>query len=107
MKRKFVFTDRNGIQQTDIEIFTDEPEYYLQLSVMKTNFYLRHRSLEKAWVKDELNKTDFIYMPDARVDGELIAGTEKHQDLVEYRSALHQYDCLASERPVRPEWFNS
>jgi hypothetical protein len=46
-----------------------------------------------------------MLVADATHGGEPLAGSQKLQDIMDYRAALRDYNLTTDDRPERPEWF--
>ena len=68
-------------------------------------FLEAHTPYERAWRNRELDKTDWMLVADATYGGEPLAGSQKQQDIMDYRTALRDYNLTTDDRPERPEWF--
>ncbi|CAH9011761.1 conserved hypothetical protein [Vibrio phage 168E36-1] len=100
-KRKFTFTvGGNPKVLTD-----DDVDQYSHMIPVYENWLEAEKEYERDWRNYELSNTDWMLVPDATYGGLPLAGSQTLQDIVEYRTALRDYNLTTEDRPTRPDWF--
>ena len=101
-KLRFKYSDMNGDTQTDVSLYPDQTK----ILEVEANFYKGVAFVEREWRNAEFLATDYMLLPRARAQGVFLEGTDKLQDINDYRDALHSYDVEGKgDRPTRPTWF--
>lgn len=88
------------------DIATLEPPLKEERQLAYESFLLHETPYERDWRNYELTNTDWMLVPDATYAGELLAGSQKLTDIMDYRTRLREYNLTTDDRPSRPEWFN-
>lgn len=100
---KRVFTYTVGQDPT---VFTVEDlELHPHMDQMYANWLEREKEYERDWRNHELTSSDWMLMPDATYAGEPLAGSQKIQDIIDYRKLLREYNLTTDLRPEKPEWY--
>ncbi|MCG7587081.1 hypothetical protein [Photobacterium sp. OFAV2-7] len=68
-------------------------------------FYNSIESEEREWRNNELLATDWCFSPDATIEKELLAGSSRLEQILEYRQQVKAYNMRDEPRPVRPDWL--
>lgn len=105
-KRTFGYTDKNGDKQTDIDIYVEDTEYYEKLVKAKNTFYETEKIREREWRNSALTECDWMLLPDATFNGELVSGSDYETEIKEYRAKLREYNLTTDSRPEKPSWFS-
>ena len=101
-KLKFKYQNTDGKIETNIKKYPDR----MRIESVERNFYKGVAFVEREWRNAEFVATDYMLLPQARYQGELLADSQKLQDIFDYRNALHEYDVESKDaRPKRPGWF--
>ena len=100
-KRQFTFTVGDNPDVLTVDDLPDHPS----VSSIYENWRESEQYYERDWRNYELDNTDWMLVPDATHGGEPLAGSQKLQDIMDYRAALRDYNLTTEDRPERPEWF--
>ncbi|GAL22932.1 hypothetical protein JCM19235_1233 [Vibrio maritimus] len=76
-----------------------------KIEAIYANWLNANKHYERDWRNFELTACDWMLVADATHGGEPIAGSQKLDDILLYRSELRGYDLTKDNRPVRPEWY--
>jgi len=97
-RKVFTFTVDGGE-----EVFTVEDlEAYPHVQPIYENWLTGQMDYERDWRNWELSETDWMLIPDATFNGELIAGSPIYDIVIAWRQALRDYDLRLESRPIKP-----
>lgn len=110
MKRLFQFYLSDTIIETNTDTsylkdFGLTDEQIKKRQQQQKAHYVSEMHYERQWRDRELLLTDRLMFEDSTVRGGKIRTGNYYQQLLEYRSALRDYDLKYQPRPERPVWF--
>jgi len=100
-KRQFTFTVGDDLTVLGVSDLHNHPH----VQPIYANWLESEKYYERDWRNYELDNTDWMLVADATHGGEPLAGSQKLQDIMDYRAALRDYNLTTDDRPERPEWF--
>lgn len=108
-KRRFEYTI-DGVVHSDTT-----PEYVDSLELnseqkaevvrLITKFHNQLAYYERKWRNRRLAETDWMMVPDATFGGEPLSGSDKLDEIIEYRRTLREYNLTTDDRPAKPAWL--
>ena len=105
-KLTFKFTMPNG---TIVEAITDDDLKKLGVYEERKDdleaHYVSGVYNERIWRDKELDLTDKMMFEDSTYKGIQLFKIDIHQQVLDYRQRLRDYDLKYQPRPERPEWF--
>lgn len=106
-ERKFTFhlPDTDDIfTESDIESIED-PKLKEWAEAAYSRYLHQEKHYERNWRNYELTQSDWMLVSDATFEGENLAGSDRLEEIKEYRKKLREYDLTKPNRPIKPTWL--
>lgn len=101
-KRQFTFTVGSSPTVLTVADLSDYPH----VQDVYANWLESEKDYERDWRNYELTSTDWMLVSDATFGGEPLAGSEKLDEVIEYRRTLREYNLATDDRPPKPSWLS-
>ena len=100
-KRQFTFTVGDNPAVLGVGDLDDHP----QVKPIYEKWLNSQKAYERDWRNHELSETDWMLVADATFGGEPLAGSDKLDEIIEYRRTLREYNLTTDDRPAKPAWL--
>ena len=100
-KRQFTFTVGDNPTVLGVNDLDNHPH----VKPVYENWLESQKAYERDWRNYELDSTDWMLVADATFGSEPLAGSDKLDEVMEYRRKLREYNLTTDDRPAKPDWL--
>ncbi len=97
--------NKDGKLYIDPDLGEWDEEFTKKMMEARDKHYSSQKPRERAWRNSELAETDWMLVADATFGGEPLAGSDRLDEVIEYRHALREYNLTTDDRPAKPTWL--